>query len=160
LWAGTASVRRSQPKGLGFALACGIFAGLTSPPFLSLNVHRTRFACAHIAQRTARSFLMGNRNRRPARRDLSAERQEFLQSLKGRSNSRDRHAVDHRALMFCRQVQRTLAMALAGEVGDDLLQQLSVESVQPAPTCNHLLVAVGVPDGMEISLSELLDRLN
>jgi ribosome-binding factor A len=105
------------------------------------------------------SIVMGSQNRRPARRDISAEREDFLSSLRSSSGSRDRNKTDHRAIMFCRQVQRSLAMALAGEVGDEMLQQLTVESVKPAPTCNHLLVSLGVPNGLHVPMSELLERI-
>jgi hypothetical protein len=102
---------------------------------------------------------MGSRNRRPARRDLSVERVEFLASLRSSSGSNRRQKIDHRAVMFCRQVQRALAMSFVGEMRDEVLQQLTVESVRPAPTCNHLLVSLGVPDGLSVSVPELLERV-
>jgi ribosome-binding factor A len=61
--------------------------------------------------------------------------------------------------MFCRQVQRALSLALAGDVHDELLQQLTVQFVQPAPTCNHLLVHLGVPSGLSLPMGELLERM-
>ena len=50
-------------------------------------------------------------------------------------------------------------LALAGDVHDELLQQLTIESVQPAPTCHHLLVHVGVPSGLSLPIGELLERM-
>jgi ribosome-binding factor A len=102
---------------------------------------------------------MGHRNHRCRRRDLSSERADFLQSLRGERSSRNSNKDDHRATMFCRQVQRALTLALAGDVHDEMLQQLSVESVQPAPTCNHLLVQLGVPAGLSAPIGEWLARL-
>jgi len=102
---------------------------------------------------------MGSTHHRPRAADLSAEREDFLLSLRSSSGSRRREKNEHRAIMFCRQVQRSLAMALAGEVHDEVLQQLTVESVRPAPTCNHLLVLVGVPEGLSVPISQLLERI-
>ena len=102
---------------------------------------------------------MGDRNHRTRRRDLSSERADFLQSLRGERSSRNSSKVDHRATMFCRQVQRALMLALAGDIHDEMLQQLIVESVQPAPTCNHLLVELGVPTGLSAPIGEWLAGL-
>jgi ribosome-binding factor A len=102
---------------------------------------------------------MGSRNRRPARRDLSRERDEFLSSLRGESRQGGRAKDEHRNVMFCRQVQRALMLAVAGEVSDDVVGQFSVESVVPAPNCGHLLVSLGVPAGIPIPPIEMLERI-
>src|SRR5437660_11636997 len=41
--------------------------------------------------------------------------------------------TNRKALQLCRQVERTLGFVLAGECGDDLLRELCVVSVVPAP---------------------------
>ena len=47
---------------------------------------------------------------------------------------------DHKVLQLCRQVERALNLALAGESGDPLFNGLSVESVEPAPDSSRLRV--------------------
>jgi len=57
--------------------------------------------------------------------------------------------VNRKALQLCGEVARTLGHALAWELGDDLLGQLQVEGVVPAPDSSRLLVTVsmeGAPD--------------
>jgi ribosome-binding factor A len=51
-----------------------------------------------------------------------------------------------KALQLCEQVARTLAAVLA-ESGDDLLRDLTVESVTPAPHTGRLLVTVAPAAG-------------
>ena len=46
-----------------------------------------------------------------------------------------------KALQLCRQVQRALSYAL-GETGDDMLLELYVESVEPAPNDKRMMVTV------------------
>lgn len=54
-----------------------------------------------------------------------------------------RHQVPNRkALQLCGQVARTLAGILAGECGDDLLRDLAVDAVAPAPNSARLLVTL------------------
>jgi hypothetical protein len=66
--------------------------------------------------------------------------------------------ADRKTLQLCRQVQRTLMLALAGECGDNLLRDVSVESVNPAGGVGHLLVGVNIP--RDHSVMEVLARLN
>ncbi len=69
--------------------------------------------------------------------------------------------TDRKTLQLCRQVQRALMLALAGECGDDLLRDVSVDAVAPAGGAGgtgHLLVRVSVPAGA--SVMETLARLN
>jgi ribosome-binding factor A len=65
--------------------------------------------------------------------------------------------ADRKTLQLCRQVQRAVMQALAGECGDDLLRDLSVDSVGPAGGAGHLLVRVIVP--RHVSASEVMHRL-
>jgi len=66
--------------------------------------------------------------------------------------------TDRKTLQLCRQVQRALMLSLAGECGDDLLRDVSVDSVDPAGGPGHLLVRVIVPGGS--SVADVLIRLN
>jgi hypothetical protein len=56
---------------------------------------------------------------------------------------------NRKALQLCGQVAQTLNQVLA-ECGDDLLRELFVEAVQPAPTSARLLVTLSAPDGTEL----------
>ncbi len=57
-------------------------------------------------------------------------------------------------------MQRAIEVALAGEVEDDVLQALRVESVDPAPDDSRLAVTFIVPDReAELGRDEVLQRL-
>lgn len=49
---------------------------------------------------------------------------------------------DRKTLQLCSQVADTLNLALAGESGDDVLSELQVISVVPAPDASQLLVVL------------------
>jgi ribosome-binding factor A len=49
-----------------------------------------------------------------------------------------------KALQLCAQVARTVAAVLSGESGDDVLRDLVVEAVVPAPSSARLLVTVAL----------------
>ncbi len=51
---------------------------------------------------------------------------------------------DYKTAALCKQVRRALSLALAGECGDPVLQELMVEEVLPAPGAGRLLVRVMV----------------
>lgn len=53
-----------------------------------------------------------------------------------------RQVPNRKALQVCGQVARTLAGVLAGECGDDLLRDLVVDVVVPAPNSARLLVTL------------------
>jgi ribosome-binding factor A len=53
-----------------------------------------------------------------------------------------RKVVNRKALQLCSEVARTLNSVLAGECGDDLLRELAVESVVPAPNSSRLVVTL------------------
>lgn len=53
-----------------------------------------------------------------------------------------RKVPNRKALQLCGQVARTLNWVLAGECGDELLRDLIVESVVPAPSTARLLVTL------------------
>lgn len=68
---------------------------------------------------------------------------------------------DHKLGGLCRQVQRTVSLSLAGECHDDVLRDLLVWAVLPAPDASRLLVQVyfATPRS-DISLVDLLQRLD
>jgi ribosome-binding factor A len=61
---------------------------------------------------------------------------------RGETSSR---VPNRKALQLCGQVAETLALVLSGECGDELLRDLLVESVVPAPNSSRLLVTVSMP---------------
>lgn len=100
------------------------------------------------------------RNERKGRaRDASAE--EFERALLGEEHSTARFdpAHDRKTLQLCRQVERAVAMALAGECADDVLRDLMVESVFPMGSAAQLLVRVMLPGHAEAPVAEVLSRL-
>jgi ribosome-binding factor A len=68
--------------------------------------------------------------------------------------------ANRKALQLCGQVARTLQAVLSGECGDDLLRELQVESVVPAPNSSRLLVTLSLaaPQGAA-PVAEVLARL-
>jgi ribosome-binding factor A len=88
----------------------------------------------------------------------------FVEELSGRSERADalrRRKPDHKTMQLCRQAERAIAFALAGECDDHVLRELYVESVMPAPDASRLLVCVVVTrsagDGMTMEV--VLQRL-
>ncbi|HEV8061223.1 MAG TPA: ribosome-binding factor A [Gemmataceae bacterium] len=51
-------------------------------------------------------------------------------------------AANRKALQLAAQVERTLVQVFAGECGDEVLRELRVETVVPAPDSGHLLVTL------------------
>ncbi len=78
--------------------------------------------------------------------------------LDGQDPRYDRQTPGRRAgrkcLQLCGQVARTLAAVLAGECGDDLLRDLVVESVTPAPNAGRLLVTVSLAPSADPALAD------
>lgn len=74
---------------------------------------------------------------------------------------RPREKRNRKAIQLCSQVAETVGLALAGEFADELLQNLQVVSVDPAPDASHLAVAVRVDasDG-QVDPQDVLDRLH
>ncbi len=66
-----------------------------------------------------------------------------------------------KALQLCDQVAESLSEVLAGDSRDDVLRNLQVVAVVPAPDASRLLVTVRVdPPSEEITPSLVLERLN
>lgn len=64
--------------------------------------------------------------------------------MRSRRPSRPRSSAPHRKLLqLCAEVRRSLETSLAGDPHDDLLQELSIESVEPVDE-RRLHVLVGV----------------
>lgn len=64
---------------------------------------------------------------------------------------------DVKARRLCRQVSEALQTGLSGECSDELLQQVWVDSVEPAAESSRLVVTVSVPD--DVNPVEALARL-
>lgn len=63
---------------------------------------------------------------------------------------------------LCRQIQRTVALSLSGECHDEVLRDLLVWAVLPAPDASRLLVQVyfaSAPARSDVSLVDLIARL-
>jgi ribosome-binding factor A len=68
--------------------------------------------------------------------------------------------ANRKALQLCGQVAQTLQAVLSGEVGDDLLRELQVESVVPAPSSARLLVTLSLTTpGAAPPVAEVMARL-
>jgi len=65
--------------------------------------------------------------------------------------------ADVKSMQLCREVERTLASVLAGELGDGSLGGLVVVAVEPAPDASRLMVTLAAPDGVDGAA--LLERL-
>ena len=75
------------------------------------------------------------------------------------SKSSSHKRSDHKTRQLCRQVVRTLSSALPG-CGDELLRDLAVASVEPAPDASRLLVAVYPMTRRDVPPAEFLRRLH
>lgn len=75
-------------------------------------------------------------------------------------NRKSRDKIDRKAIQLCSQVAETLGLVLAGDFDDELLHNLQVVSVNPAPDASQLAVGLraDVPDG-QVNAREILDRL-
>ena len=72
-----------------------------------------------------------------------------------------RDYAGRKARQLCRQVADVLSYVLAGECGDEVLQNLLVLSVDPAPSTSRLLVTVEPDAAAEpVGVTEVLGRLD
>jgi ribosome-binding factor A len=69
-----------------------------------------------------------------------------------------RKVPNRKALQLCGQVADALALVL-GECGDDVLRDLRVVSVKPAPTSVRLLVSVARAAGAAEDAAQIVGRL-
>jgi ribosome-binding factor A len=54
-----------------------------------------------------------------------------------------RRGPNRKTLQLCSQIQEALISILGGEMGDECLQDLTVQSVEPAPDSSCVLVTLG-----------------
>lgn len=104
-----------------------------------------------------------------SRRKTSRRSEKALESLAGQIGEDDgvdprysfqapsRSGHGRKAMQLCKQVSRALLYALS-ECDDDVLRELFVESVVPAPDQNRLMVTV-TPLGSELDQVKVLTRL-
>src|SRR5262249_18268981 len=71
---------------------------------------------------------------------------DALADDENRSSSDFSPKRDYKALQLCRQAQRALSLALP-VMADEILADLIVADVTPAPNASHLLVHIIVPTG-------------
>jgi hypothetical protein len=64
-----------------------------------------------------------------------------------------------KTLQLCREAERTFSAVLGGECNDDILRELIVASVLPAPNAGRLMVTVVLPDSALVSPADALERL-
>ena len=71
---------------------------------------------------------------------------------------------DRKTKQLCRQVHQALSLALAGECDDDVLRDLTIESVTPAPNASRLMVCVALPPARSVDPApaprDVMERLS
>jgi ribosome-binding factor A len=99
-----------------------------------------------------------DRNRRRRHRCASADGDSSDLFFGGGSGRRRRR--DHKTAQLCRQVFWALSMAL-GDCADDVLRELSVQDVMPAPDAGRLLVKVSVSAASDVvAVADVMARLD
>jgi ribosome-binding factor A len=101
------------------------------------------------------------RPRKPSPEDILASAADVRpgDGLDPRFDGRGGRPVGKRkALQLCREAERTLSAVLAGECDDDVLRELAVLSVVPAPNAGRLLVTVALSSA-GVPVEEALRRL-
>lgn len=73
-------------------------------------------------------------------------------------SSARRDGPDRKTYQLCKQALRSLTIALAGECNDELLREVIVDSVTPAPDASRLLVTV-IPTTTSVDTQAVLDSL-
>jgi hypothetical protein len=64
-----------------------------------------------------------------------------------------------KTLQLCREAERTLSAVLGGECDDDVLQELTVLSVVPAPNAGRLLVTLTLPPSASVTADQALEHV-
>ena len=71
-----------------------------------------------------------------------------------------RSGPGRKSLQLCEQVAQTLSLVLASEFDDEVLRDLTVSEVVPAPDASHLLVTLTLSPSAEAhGIAEVLARL-
>jgi ribosome-binding factor A len=100
--------------------------------------------------------------RKPSRKDVLSSAADVRpgDGLDPRFDRRGgRPGGKRKTLQLCREAERTLSAVLGGECDDDLLRELVVVSVVPAPNAGRLLVTVARPGSVAVPVEEVLRRL-
>jgi ribosome-binding factor A len=105
---------------------------------------------------TAWEILLRHRTQRRGHRPESVD-SDFADALERDRRYDHREKPDHHTLALCRQVQRTLSLALSGECDDDLLREAQVVDVVPANGAKRLMVRVAI--GPETSVVEFMEQI-
>ena len=84
--------------------------------------------------------------------------EEFLRALRPDHQSKGGRKRWHKSEQLCRQAQRALNLALAGECHDDLLREVYVETVTSSGDSGTLVVGISIPAGA--SLVDVLEKLD
>jgi ribosome-binding factor A len=84
--------------------------------------------------------------------DDAVDPRDFFAPPKTRSGG------DRKTLQLCSQVAETLAFVFAGELEDEMLQELRVEAVVPAPNSSQLAVTLRAAEALDDALAEEIRR--
>jgi ribosome-binding factor A len=95
-------------------------------------------------------------NRGSRRRGRRAQGEDLVSDGFFESHGRGRR--DHKTAQLCRQVFRAVSLAL-GECADDVLRELVVHDVEPAPDASRVLVRVGFSAAAPPTLAGVADVL-
>ena len=74
-------------------------------------------------------------------------------------SSRKRGSNHRKDLQLCRQVAETLNLVFSGELNDDVLRNIVVGSVSPAPDASQLLVLLEPMPGEAVDPTLVMQRL-
>jgi ribosome-binding factor A len=106
-----------------------------------------------------KDFADRNRRRRRGRCASDDASELFFGSGRSGGGGGGSGRRDHKTAQLCRQVFWALSMAL-GDCADDVLRELVVVDVTPAPDAGRLLVAVGFSSaGDAVAVAEVMGRL-
>ena len=112
-----------------------------------------------VRQRETISVSKRIRDRDVASEFIDAEFEWALEETEHRQKSRGRR-IEQKTHQLCRQVQRALNLALAGQFTCDALDDVFVLGVSAEAGCGRLVAHVALPEDRSVSvvLRELRDR--
>jgi ribosome-binding factor A len=82
----------------------------------------------------------------------------FAEGLSPRRDRQSSSKPDYKTQQLCRQAQRVLGLSL-GELRDEVLGDLMIESVAPFPDASRLVVRVIVPQHAQATIPEVIEHL-
>lgn len=100
-----------------------------------------------------------NSRKRARRHEPEAQGNDFPDVGDESSFFGSARGADRKVKQLCREVHRTVSEILSGEVADDRIAGLLVDSVEPAPDASRLAVVLLLPRG-EKDADGILERLN